>query len=201
MSRSAALAERIVDSADRFVRSRSFLELTIGELMQDVGEDRPVFYHVYASIGEVGLALIDRVSNQYWAKMGEWILNADIPLVPRIYPNQLNTARLFLQCGYLSQAISEAEQKCPPVRLRMLEVREKWEGAIRRLIAAAIDRGEVPRSVDPWQAAIGIHSALDGFLSYAMGRSPMMEAEQAATIMTRYYYGQLGLCDGCLQSA
>jgi AcrR family transcriptional regulator len=125
--RSPAEAEReILESAERFLRSRPLRELTIDEVMSGTGLSRPAFYVYFRDRHDLVLRLIQEIGAELFEMADRWLKGGDLRAGVE------GVVSVYAQHGRVLRAISDAAVDDP-------EVESAYHGLIHRFIDATAE--------------------------------------------------------------
>ena len=125
--RSPAEAEReILESAERFLRSRPLRELTIDEVMAGTGLSRPAFYVYFRDRHDLVLRLIQEIGAELFEMADKWLKGGDLRAGVE------GVVDVYAQHGRVLRAISDASVDDP-------DVEQAYHALVHRFIDATTE--------------------------------------------------------------
>lgn len=184
--RSPAEAEReILESAERFLRSRPLRELTIDEVMAGTGLSRPAFYVYFRDRHDLVLRLIQEIGAELFEMADRWLKGGDLRA------GVDGVVAVYAKHGRVLRAISDAAVDDP-------DVESAYHALVHRFIDATADhiRSEQRIGRSEGMTARRTASALvwmnERYLSMCLGGAKQQRARDVADtihqIWTRTLY-------------
>ena len=134
--RSPAEAEReILESAERFLRSRPLRELTIDEVMAGTGLSRPAFYVYFRDRHDLVLRLIQEIGAELFEMADKWLKGGDLRAGIE------GVVSVYAQHGRVLRAISDASVDDP-------DVEQAYHALVHSFIEATTDHIRVEQKKD-----------------------------------------------------
>src|SRR3954468_7161676 len=134
--RSPAEAEReILDSAERFLRSRPLRELTIDEVMAGTGLSRPAFYVYFRDRHDLVLRLIQEIGSELFQMADKWLKGGDLR------GGVEGVVAVYAEHGRVLRAISDASVDDP-------DVEQAYHALVHRFIDATTDHIRLEQKKD-----------------------------------------------------
>lgn len=178
---------QILDTAQDFLRERSFRELSIEEVMSRTGHTRTVFYRHFEDIPALMLTLIEEVGAELVELSEQWA-NTD-----RVGPEEARErlagfVAFHVRNGPLVRAVAEAAHHDEAVERAQAAMVESFIDLTAKTIEARVASGEL-EPLDAPEIARALYRMLSGYLDDALGRPPITDPDRVldvvATIWTR----------------
>lgn len=171
MGRSSDARERLIEAAGDLWHVRSYADVGVSEICDHAGVQKGSFYHFFGSKRDLALAVID----DRWQRQG---IGEVAPILTGPEPPLQRLAILFehgmreqialkeetgatVGCGFGNLAV-EMGTVDEVLRERLARLFDDWAGLLQRALDDAVAAGELPPSVDTWQAARGLLAFIEG---------------------------------------
>lgn len=182
---------RIVSAATELVRSRSYSELSVGEIMERAGAGRTIFYRHFDDLAD----LLMKVGG---AAIGE-LYEAQLELASaRVEADRASIRQaiaaavsVYHRHGPLLRAVAEAAAGDERVAAEYRALQERFDGLVAEAVVerpafagrTASEAAEVARALNRMN---------EGYLLDAFGREPRISLDTAADTLTDIWFGSLG---------
>jgi AcrR family transcriptional regulator len=179
--RSPAEAEReILDSAERFLRSRPLRELTIDEVMAGTGLSRPAFYVYFRDRHDLVLKLIQEIGAELFEMADRWLKGGDL------HAGVDGVVAVYAKHGRVLRAISDAAVDDP-------DVESAYHGLVHRFIDATADHIRAEQRSGRSQGMIARRTAAalvwmnERYLSMCLGGPKQQRARDVADTLSQIW--------------
>ena len=179
----ADTAERILDSAERFVQSRGFNGFSYADVARELGITKASLHYHFSSKAELGEALIGRYAARFADALeqidaGGGDAPAKLAAYARIYADVLREKRMCL-CGMLAADYDTLPEPMRDAVRRFFEENEAW-------LTDVIEQGELEGSLQlgdgsAREGAQALVGGLEGALLIARPYGEVARFETAAT--------------------
>jgi AcrR family transcriptional regulator len=178
---------QILDTAQEFLRERSFRELSVDALMARTGHTRTVFYRHFDDIPSLVLTLMAEVGAELVEAGERWAETEEAgPEVAR--ERHALFVDFYVRNGPLVHAVAEAAHRDEDVEQAYDQMLEGFVALTARAIEARVESGELA-PLDAPEIARALVRMLNGYLDDALGRGrstdPERVLETVVTIWTR----------------
>lgn len=172
---------QILDTAQDFLRERSFRELSIEEVMSRTGHTRTVFYRHFEDIPALMLTLIAEVGAELVELGARWAA-AD-----RVSPEEARErlagfVEFHVRNGPLVRAVTEAAHHDESVEQAYSQMVEGFIALTAQTIEARVVRGEL-EPLDAPEIARALFRMLSGYLDDSLGRKPITDPERVLEVV------------------
>jgi AcrR family transcriptional regulator len=183
---------RMVDAARDLLRTRSFAELTVDEVMRPTGQGRTVFYRHFDDLGD----LLTRASREAIEQLYE----AQTELATARGGGDRQTAvrdaltravGVFAEHGPLLRAIVEAATVDAQVAADVDALRRRFDDLTAQALTEVAAPGAVSLA-DVTQTAHALTLMNESYLLDAFGREPRVSAETAVQTLTEVWEAVVG---------
>jgi AcrR family transcriptional regulator len=182
----------LLDAAVRVFAREGFHSARVGDIAEEAGVAHGLLYHYFRSKEDV-LETIFRETWQLLVSDTDRIAGADVPVrellrrFARIYLGS------WLVTPELIRVLVREIARSPEVSARVDEVAELFV-VLRRMIEAAIERGEVRADCDPRIASLAVYGALEEILTgWVLGQLPGEEEDVERAVVTVVEVASSGL--------
>jgi AcrR family transcriptional regulator len=175
---------RIIEAATELVRTRSYAELSVGEVMERAGFGRTIFYRHFDDLADLLVrAGREAITELYEAQrsLGD---AGEGPDLASVRAAMRAAAEVYHRHGPVLRAISEAAAADPLVAPNQAEVRRLFYG----LAEEALRQSPNPPS-DPTETARALNLMNEAYLLEAFGREPRVSVETAVQTLTEVWSG------------
>jgi AcrR family transcriptional regulator len=177
---------RIIAAAGELLRTRSFAELTVDDVMRAAGQGRTVFYRHFDDLPD----LLRRSSRE----AVDALYAAQEALTRDITPGEGNVAlrslrpavAVYARHGPLLRGVVEAAASDPEIALALADLRARFEDLAAAVLAPAA-AGAGGRLADPRQSARALNLMNESYLLDAFGRAPRVDPEVAARTLAEIW--------------
>jgi AcrR family transcriptional regulator len=182
----------LLDAAVRVFAREGFHSARVGDIAEEAGVAHGLLYHYFRSKEDV-LETIFRETWQLLVSDTDRIAGADVP-----FREQLRRfARIYLGSWLVTpeliRVLVREIARSPEVSARVDEVAELFV-VLRRMIEAAIERGEVRADCDPRIASLAVYGALEEILTgWVLGQLPGEEEDVERAVVTVVEVASSGL--------
>jgi len=185
-----AVAERTTDrraelleAAVRVFAAKGFHASRVGDIANEAGVAHGLLYHYFRSKEEV----LETIFRETWSGLVRETERIEVSGVP--FREQLRRfARIYLGSWLVTpelvRVLVREVARSPEVGNRVDEIRGLFK-ALRRIVEAARDRGEVRDDVDPAIASTAFYGALEEILTgWVLGQLPAEEEDVERAVVT-----------------
>ncbi len=185
-----AVAERttdrrteLLDAAVRVFAAKGFHASRVGDIANEAGVAHGLLYHYFRSKEEV----LETIFRETWSGLVRETERIEVSGVP--FREQLRRfARIYLGSWLVTpelvRVLVREVARSPEVGNRVDEIRGLFK-ALRRIVEAARDRGEVRDDVDPAIASTAFYGALEEILTgWVLGQLPAEEEDVERAVVT-----------------
>jgi AcrR family transcriptional regulator len=183
----AETRRQILDAAQRFLRERSFRELTVDALMATTEHSRTVFYRHFDDIPALVLALIDEVGAELVEQGDHWA-ESDRVSAAEARSRLAAFVDFYVRNGPLVHAVAEATHHDEEVESAYNGMVEGFIALTTRAVEQRIATGDL-EPLDAEEVSRALIRMLNAYLDDALGRGRAADPERVldvvATIWTR----------------
>lgn len=179
---------RIVAVARELLRTRSFAQLTVDEVMREAGPGRTIFYRHFDDLGDLLLrASRDPVEELYDAQvtLGE---AGDLPMAEAVTGALRMAVDVHRRDGPLLRAVAEAAI----VDERIAAAREAMIRRFDVLLAGRLAAAPGVEVADAAQTARALNLMNQAYLLDAFGHEPRVEPEDAVRTLAEIWLAVIG---------
>lgn len=165
-----ATRDAILDAAERVFHRQGVGRSSLADVAHEAGVTRGAIYWHFANKAELFGAMMQRAVEPLEALEAADYGTCDAPLDELRRCLLAVLARILAEPRYL-RVFSIAWHKCEyidelvPIVDRCLEAGDRHLDRIESAFRAAQYRGQLPKSVDPRRAAMGLHTLVDGLIA------------------------------------
>lgn len=163
--------DRILDTAERLFSERGVSRTSLAAIAEAAGVTRGAIYWHFKDKIDIFDAMMQRITlpieemlNQYATLQIDdplaYIRNAALDVL-RSTARDAQRQRVFEIVMFKCEFVDEMDE----MRARMAAARSGCLSNIEKAVAAAKRKGQLPRSVNPRRAAIGLHALIDGLIA------------------------------------
>ena len=198
--RSELTRRAILDAALEFLWSRPFRDLTIAELMSDVGIARQTFYRYFADLHDLMENLLRELQEEFQGVAGSWLAAEGDP-VPKLAEALAGVVRVSYRRGPLIRAVVEAAPLDDRLDRAWNDFVKVFDDAATARIEMDQAAGRVP-DFDARLIAVALNRMDIGTLVHHFGRrprsrpGPVCESLARVWISTIYGEGALARVEG-----
>ena len=183
----AETRRQITDAAQRFLRERSFRELSVDALMATTDHSRTVFYRHFDDIPSLVLAMIAEIGAEVVEVAQRWAESDEVS--PEEARKRLAYfVDFYVRNGPLVHAVSEAAHHDAEVERAYSAMVDGFIDLTTRTVQRRVDSGEVSE-IDAPEVSRALIRMLNAYLDDALGREgktdPDRVLDAVATIWTR----------------
>ena len=163
-----AVADRILDAADRLLARLGYRKMTIDDLAHEAGIGKGTVYLSFASKADVALACIDRMVLRLLDRMRA---TAASPGTPEQRLRAMLVERVMHRDDYARPHSAGIDAMLASIRSRLLERRRAYFRAEARVLASVLEDGRRDGSFgvrDPAAAAAAFVTATNALLPYSL---------------------------------
>ena len=181
-----AARERIVAAAGKLIRSRSYGELNVDEVMREAGLGRTIFYRHFDDLGDLLLRSAQSVIAELYEAQ---------PRLEDIGPGDEAAAvrqglepavRVYSRHGPVIRAVAEAAEIDPNLRFGRDALRAQFAERTAEYLWMAQSRGAFPLA-DVEETAYALTIMTNAYLIDAFGREPRVTADVAAQALSEIW--------------
>ena len=173
----------ILDAAVRVFARKGYHTSRVGDIAEEAGVAHGLLYHYFRSKEEV----LETIFRETWSGLVRETERIEVSGVP--FREQLRRfARIYLGSWLVTpelvRVLVREVARSPEVGNRVDEIRGLFK-ALRRIVEAARDRGEVRDDVDPAIASTAFYGALEEILTgWVLGQLPAEEEDVERAVVT-----------------
>jgi AcrR family transcriptional regulator len=183
----AETRRQITDAAQRFLRERSFRELSVDALMATTGHTRTVFYRHFDDIPSLVLAMIDEIGAEVVELAEQWA-ESEVVSAEEARRRLSLFVDFYVRNGPLVHAVAEAAHHDAEVERAYGGMVEGFIELTTRTVQRRVDDGEIA-GLDAPEVSRALVRMLNAYLDDALGREGHTDPERVldaiATIWTR----------------
>jgi AcrR family transcriptional regulator len=174
---------RIIDATTELVRSSSYGDLNVREIMGHAGLERTIFYRHFDDLGDLLLQIVgEAVTELYDAQVA--LAAARTGPDPEAVRESIGaTVTAYARHGPLLRALSEAATGDPLVEARQTELRQRFDGLVEEMIHRGVANGASPPP-DPAESARALNRMVEAYLLESFGREPRVDPELAVDTLS-----------------
>jgi TetR/AcrR family fatty acid metabolism transcriptional regulator len=173
----------LLEAAVRVFAAKGFHASRVGDIANEAGVAHGLLYHYFRSKEEV----LETIFRETWSGLVRETERIEVSGVP--FREQLRRfARIYLGSWLVTpelvRVLVREVARSPEVGNRVDEIRGLFK-ALRRIVEAARDRGEVRDDVDPAIASTAFYGALEEILTgWVLGQLPAEEEDVERAVVT-----------------
>jgi len=173
----------LLEAAVRVFAAKGFHASRVGDIANEAGVAHGLLYHYFRSKEEV----LETIFRETWSTLVRETERIEVSGVP--FREQLRRfARIYLGSWLVTpelvRVLVREVARSPEVGNRVDEIRGLFK-ALRRIVEAARDRGEVRADVDPAFASTAFYGALEEILTgWVLGQLPAEEEDVERAVVT-----------------
>jgi len=173
----------LLEAAVRVFAAKGFHASRVGDIANEAGVAHGLLYHYFRSKEEV----LETIFRETWSSLVRETERIEVSGVP--FREQLRRfARIYLGSWLVTpelvRVLVREVARSPDVGNRVDEIRGLFK-ALRRIVEAARDRGEVRDDVDPAIASTAFYGALEEILTgWVLGQLPAEEEDVERAVVT-----------------
>jgi TetR/AcrR family transcriptional regulator, ethionamide resistance regulator len=172
--------ERIVRAAERLVRKRSYLELTVDEVMSEAGLGRTIFYRHFDDLGD----LLMRSSREAIEELFE-AQSSLVAARPGDIRGALRAAaEVYQRHGPLLRCVSEAAAVDERIAEGYTAMRERFDAFAEQSLRELLSDGG---HADLAETARALNLMNETYLTEAFGREPRVSGETAVRTLAEIW--------------
>jgi TetR/AcrR family transcriptional regulator, ethionamide resistance regulator len=172
--------ERIVRAAERLVRKRSYLELTVDEVMSEAGLGRTIFYRHFDDLGD----LLMRSSREAIEELFE-AQSSLVAARPGDIRGALRAAaEVYQRHGPLLRCVSEAAAVDERIAEGYAAMRERFDAFAEQSLRELLSDGG---HADLAETARALNLMNETYLTEAFGREPRVSGETAVRTLAEIW--------------
>lgn len=183
----AETRRQIMDAAQRFLRERSFRELSVDALMATTGHTRTVFYRHFDDIPSLVLAMIEEVGAELVDVAEGWAQSERVS-AEEARRRLATFVDFYVRNGPLVHAVAEAAHHDEEVERAYNAMVEGFIQLTSDTVQRRVDSGELA-PIDAPEVSRALVRMLNAYLDDALGREgrtdPDRVLDAVATIWTR----------------
>jgi TetR/AcrR family transcriptional regulator, ethionamide resistance regulator len=172
--------ERIVRAAERLVRKRSYLELTVDEVMSEAGLGRTIFYRHFDDLGD----LLMRSSREAIEELFEAQSNLVAARPGDIRGALRAAAEVYQRHGPLLRCVSEAAAVDERIAEGYAAMRERFDAFAEQSLRELLSDGG---HADLAETARALNLMNETYLTEAFGREPRVSGETAVRTLAEIW--------------
>ncbi len=177
---------RIVAAAGDLLRTRSFAELTVDDVMRAAGQGRTVFYRHFDDLPDLLRRSSSEAIDALYAAQ-EQLTREHPPMPPGGALRGLRPAvAVYERHGPLLRGVTEAAASDPEMAAALAALRLRFEDLAVSVLQAAAERSGV-RLADPRQTARALNLMNESYLLDAFGREPRVDPDVAARTLAEVW--------------
>lgn len=171
MGRTSDARENLIGSAIELIGNRSYNAVGVQELCEHAGVKKGSFYHFFPSKRHLTLEAIDTIWQSYKGEMLEPICCAQVPALKKLesmlrgsYESQTKSKECggcMTGCGFGNLALELSTQD-EVIRQKIADIFEDWARSLERVIAQAVNEGDLPADTDTRATSQAIISYIEG---------------------------------------
>lgn len=197
-TRDEALETRdsLLDAAERLFSERGVSRTSLADIAKAAGVTRGAIYWHFRDKGELFTAMVDRVTlpmDEMVARTGDAKLDDPLGSVRAAALYALERTTHDAQCQRVFDVVThkcEYLDEMAEVKQRMGKMKENCVRNAERGLRNAIKHGQLPASVDPRLAAVGLDALLHGLIiSWLANREYFPLKRRAAAVIDMYLDG------------
>jgi AcrR family transcriptional regulator len=174
---------RIIDATTELVRSSSYGDLNVREIMGRAGLERTIFYRHFDDLGDLLLQIVgEAVTELYEAQVALAAARAG-PDPESVRESIEATVTAYARNGPLLRALSEAATADPLVEARQTELRQRFDELVEEMIHRGVANGASPPP-DPAESARALNRMVEAYLLESFGREPRVDPELAVDTLS-----------------
>jgi AcrR family transcriptional regulator len=178
--------ERLVDAATELVRDRSFYDLSVGDVTEQAGIERTIFYRHFDDLSDLLLrAATDAIESLYQAQV-ELDAGREAGDLETVRSAIEPAVRVYREHGAVIRAVTEAGASHPEVAARGAELRRRFNELTAGSLARLPDLKDNPPA-DLAESARALNLLNEAYLQEAFGRDPRVSAEVAIETLTEIW--------------
>ncbi len=180
---------RIVEAAAELVRTRSYSELSVGEIMELAGFGRTIFYRHFDDLADLVMKAGREAIDELFGAQSE-LAKARVDTDPASVRRAIEAAvTVFERHGPLLRAVSEAAAADERVAAGYRTLRENFDQLVADSIRASGDGGDPHADIGETARALNLMN--ESYLLDAFGREPRVSPEVATRTLTEIWVGGL----------
>ena len=178
--------ERIVATAAELVRQRAYGELSVDQVMREVGIGRTIFYRHFDDLGDLLIrASREAIDELYEAQ--RTVAQAGPDEVPDAVRRALRAAvDVYQRHGPLLRAVAEAAAGDEQIAQGQAEMRRRFDDFAEQSLRGFAGLGHTPLA-DVAQTARALNRMNESYLLDAFGREPRVSPETAVQTLTEIW--------------
>jgi len=177
---------RIVGAAADLLRTRSYADLTVDDVMRAAGQGRTVFYRHFDDLADLLRRSSREAIDELYAAQ-EQLTRERPPVPPDGALRGLRPAvAVYERHGPLLRGVTEAAASDPEIAAALATLRRRFEDLATAVLAAAAERSAVPLA-DPRQTARALNLMNESYLLDAFGREPRVDPQVAAQTLAEIW--------------
>ena len=171
MGRTSDARENLIESAIELIGNRSYNAVGVQELCEHAGVKKGSFYHFFPSKRHLTLEAMDTIWQNYKGEMLEPICCAKVPALKKLESMLRKSYELQTKskecggcvtgCGFGNLALELSTQD-EVIRQKIADIFEDWAGSLERVIAQAVNEGDLPADTDTRATSQAIISYIEG---------------------------------------
>lgn len=166
-----ATRERLLDAAELLFSRDGVSRTSLADIADAAGLTRGAIYWHFRNKADLFDAMMSRVTlpmEEMAQKAGDQALADPLAFVRECAVNVLERTATDAQCQRVFEIVChkcEYVDDMEALKARHIESRKQCLGSIEHGIAHAIERGLLPRTVEPRRAAVGLSALIDGLIN------------------------------------
>jgi AcrR family transcriptional regulator len=168
------------------VRDRSFYDLSVGDVTEQAGIERTIFYRHFDDLSDLLLrAATDAIESLYQAQV-ELDAGREAGDLETVRSAIEPAVRVYREHGAVIRAVTEAGASHPEVAARGAELRRRFNELTAGSLARLPDLKDNPPA-DLAESARALNLLNEAYLQEAFGRDPRVSAEVAIETLTEIW--------------
>ena len=181
----------IIATTTELVRTRSYAQLSIGEIMDAAGIGRTLFYRYFDDLPDLlGRASGEAIEELYAAEVKLEHDYGDNPAQAIHFAIEA-AVDVYSRHGPLLRALAEAATVDLRIATAQRAFRARFDTLVAQVLARLSDAG-VPRVADVEETARALNLLNTGYLLDAFGDKPRVSPETAVQTLTEIWLGVIG---------
>lgn len=181
--------EAILDSALEYLWARPFRDLTVGELMSEVGSSRSVFYQYFRDLHELMETLLLGLKEEVFEATKPWFQGEGDPF-PLLIESLQGLVQVCYQRGPILRAVKDAAPNDERLEKSWMQYLKDFDDAVTARIEKQQEEGWTPK-FDARTTAVALNRMDVALVVHTFGRRPRGQSRPVFDAMLRIWSSTL----------